>query len=167
VVVGLLTSLFAFGLSRNPSDVRSVLVGRRAPSFTLARMGSGGSLNLSQFRGQVVVMNFWASWCRECREEHDDLVAAFDRYRDQGVVLVGIPFEDTSSAALAFQHLYGGGWPQLVDPDGRTASEYGVYGVPETFVIGRGGVIEYKRVGPVDYSVLSDVVTRLLRGKAR
>ena len=75
-------------------------------------------------------MNFWASWCADCRVEHGALAAAWDRYRDQGVVLLGVPFQDRSSASAAYVDKYGGDWPQLTDPDERTALAYGVYGVP-------------------------------------
>jgi cytochrome c biogenesis protein CcmG/thiol:disulfide interchange protein DsbE len=160
--VGLLTSLFAFGLSRDPTVIRSPLIGRRAPDFTLRTLDSGGTIRLSDFRGQVVVVNFWASWCAACREEHPNLVAAWERYRDRGVVLLGIDYQDSRAAALAYMAELGGDWPVLDDPGGRTAIAYGVYGVPETFFIGRDGVIAYKRVGASSYQLLTDQIHRLL-----
>jgi cytochrome c biogenesis protein CcmG/thiol:disulfide interchange protein DsbE len=110
----------------------------------------------------VVVVNFWASWCAECRVEHGALAAAWDRYRDQGVVLLGVPFQDRSSASAAYVDKYGGDWPQLTDPEERTALSYGVYGVPETFVIGPDGRVAAKRVGAVSYQWVTDQVERLL-----
>jgi len=164
--VAVLTSLLAFGLSRNPTVVQSVLVGRTAPDFTLPGLSSGQPVRLATLRGKVVVVNFWASWCADCRVEHPDLVAAWRRFQDQGVVFLGIPFEDSTQQAEAFQRTLGGGWPQLADPNSQTAVAFGVYGVPETFIIGRNGVVAYKQVGPIPYARLSDEVTRLLGSPA-
>jgi len=161
-VITLLTSLLAFGLSRDPTVIRSPLVGRRAPDFTLPILDGRGTVRLPDLRGRVVVVNFWASWCAACREEHPNLLAAWDRYRDHGVVLLGIDYQDSRRAALAYMAELGGDWPVLDDPGGRTAVAYGVYGVPETFFIGRDGVIAYKRVGASSYELLSDQITRLL-----
>ena len=110
------------------------------------------------------MINFWASWCVDCRVEHPALAAAWDRYRDRGVVFLGIAFQDRVSDSRAFLTELGGDWPQLLDPAERTALAYGVYGVPETFVVGRDGRVAYKRVGAVAYGDLTDVIERLLPG---
>jgi cytochrome c biogenesis protein CcmG/thiol:disulfide interchange protein DsbE len=110
----------------------------------------------------VVVVNFWASWCADCRIEHPSLAAVWDRYRDQGVVLIGIPFEDRVSASRSYARQMRTTWPLLEDPGSRTALRYGVYGPPETFVIAPDGRVVYKQVGPVPYSVLSDEITRAM-----
>ena len=162
--VALLTMLLAFGLSRDPTVIKSPLVGRRAPDFSLRTLAGSGTVKLSRFRGQVVVINFWASWCVDCRVEHPALAAAWDRYRDRGVVFLGIAFQDRVSDSRAFLTELGGDWPQLLDPAERTALAYGVYGVPETFVVGRDGRVAYKRVGAVAYGDLTDVIERLLPG---
>ncbi len=109
-----------------------------------------------------MVVNFWASWCAACREEHPALTAAWDRYSDQGVVLVGVDFQDRKGPALEFMREMGGDWPVVEDPGGRTALDYGVAGVPETFFIGRDGVIRFKQIGPSPYEVLTDQIQRLL-----
>jgi cytochrome c biogenesis protein CcmG/thiol:disulfide interchange protein DsbE len=160
--IGLVTSLLAFGLSRDPTVIRSPLIGRRAPAFTLRTLDGSSTIRLSDFRGQVVVVNFWASWCAACRDEHPNLLAAWERYRDHGVVLLGIDYQDSRGAALAYMDELGGDWPVLDDPDGRTAIAYGVYGVPETFFIGRDGVIAHKRIGASSYELLTDQIRRLL-----
>ena len=107
-------------------------------------------------------MNFWASWCAECRVEHGALAAAWDRYRDQGVVLLGVPFQDRSSASAAYVDKYGGDWPQLTDPDERTALAYGVYGVPGNLRHRTRRAVAAKRVGAVSYQWVTDQVERLL-----
>ncbi len=166
VVVALLTALFATGLTRDPTILRSVLIGREAPDFSLPMLEGTGVVRLSDLRGQAVVINFWASWCKECRIEYPNLLAAWERYRDQGMTLIGVDFNDKRSAALAFQRELGGDWPIVDDPGGRTALAYGVYGVPETFFIDPKGIVAYKQVGPVSYALLSDQIERLLSRRA-
>ncbi len=162
VGVGLLAALFDFGLGRDPSIIRSPLLGRRAPDFTLRTLDGSRTVRLADLRGQVVIVNFWASWCAACREEHPALQDAWERYRDQGVVLVGIDFQDQRQPALDFMREMGGDWPVVEDPGGRTALDYGVAGVPETFFIGRDGVIRFKQIGPSSYELLTDQIQRLL-----
>ena len=165
--VAVLTWLFAFGLSRDPSVIASPLIGRPAPAFDLVTLDGSGRVRLAELRGQVVVVNFWASWCTECRVEHPALAAAWQRYSDRGVVFVGIPFQDRPSASRAYLARYVAGWPILEDPGSTVALAFGVYGVPETFVIGPDGRVRYKRIGAVDFGQLSDQISRLLPGAER
>ncbi len=160
--ISVLTSLLAFGLSRDPNLIGSALIGRPAPNFTLRTLDGSGTVRLSSFRGQVIVLNFWASWCADCRVEHPALADAWERYRDQGVVILGIPFEDPLPNSRAYAREVGGDWPLLTDPDSKASFSYGVYGVPETFFIGRDGRVAYKQVGAVTYELLTDQITRLL-----
>lgn len=164
LVVAMLSALLAFGLTRDPTAVRSPLIGRAAPDFSLPTLHGDRTVALSELRGHVVVINFWASWCGPCREEHPDLAAAWQRYRDQGVVVLGISFQDAPAAARAYVRELGGGWPLVVDRGSRTALAYGVYGVPETFFIGRDGRVASKTVGPVSYETLTTEISRLLGG---
>jgi cytochrome c biogenesis protein CcmG/thiol:disulfide interchange protein DsbE len=160
--VALLTLLLSFGLSRDPTIIRSALVGRPAPNFALRTLDGSRTVRLSDLRGQVVVLNFWASWCADCRIEHPNLAGAWQRYRDRGVVLLGVAFQDSPSASRAYLADFGGDWPQLADPRFRIALAYGVYGVPETFVIGSDGRVAFKQIGPVSYDRLSEEITSLL-----
>ncbi len=155
--------LLASGLGRDPRALPSELVHEPAPDFSLPRLGGGEDVDLASLRGQVVVVNFWASWCEPCKQEHPALRAAWDRYRDRGVVMVGIDFEDTARDALAFAEANGGDWPLLADPGSRTAIAYGVFGVPETFVVAGDGTIVAKTVGAVSYEWLTDRIEAALR----
>jgi cytochrome c biogenesis protein CcmG/thiol:disulfide interchange protein DsbE len=155
-------SILAFGFSRDPRLVPSVLVGRRAPGFSLVDMATGRRIALEGLRGQVVVLNFWASWCAACREEHPGFVSAWNRYRDRGVVFLGIVFQDTPQGARQYMKEMGGDWPNLLDPGSRAALDYGVYGVPETFFIAPDGTVAHKRVGATSYLELVRWIERLL-----
>jgi cytochrome c biogenesis protein CcmG, thiol:disulfide interchange protein DsbE len=166
-LAGMFAALFGFGLSNDPTLVHSPLIGRQAPDFRLGGLGGGNPFRLSTLRGRVVVVNFWASWCAPCRTEHSDLQAIWDRYRTQGVVVVGISYQDSASNGLAFFRELGGDWPLLRDDGSRTALAYGVTGVPETFVIDGNGRVAAKYFGPVTYAELSDQIVTLLRRSER
>jgi cytochrome c biogenesis protein CcmG, thiol:disulfide interchange protein DsbE len=164
LALALVTALLAFGLTRDPTAIVSPLIGRRAPDFTL-RSQNGESISLSDLRGHAVVVNFWASWCTECREEHQDLLAAWNRYRDRGVVLLGVLYQDSPGNAAAFMRDNGGDWPILQDPGGEVSLRYGVYGAPETFFIAPDGTIVDKRIGASSFEFLSSHIDRLLAGR--
>ncbi|HEX8863040.1 MAG TPA: TlpA disulfide reductase family protein [Actinomycetes bacterium] len=161
-VVALVAGLLSFGLGRDPTAIKSPLVGKPAPAFSLRTLDGRSAVNLADLRGQVVIVNFWASWCTECRVEHDALAAAWQRYRDAGVVLVGVDFQDTRADALAYMDQAAMTWPAVEDPGSRTALAYGVYGIPETFFIGPDGQIAAKDVGPVSFARIAARVDRLL-----
>ncbi len=157
------TWLLASGLGKDPNALPSQLIGTRAPDFSLHELSTGRTVSMSSLRGQVVVLNFWASWCAECRTEHPALLAAWSRYRERGVVFAGIAFEDTAAGASEFMRQMGGDWPVMLDAGSKTALDYGVYGVPETFVVAPDGTIAAKRVGPVSYGWLTDRIEAALR----
>jgi cytochrome c biogenesis protein CcmG/thiol:disulfide interchange protein DsbE len=157
-VVGLL----AYGFRTDPREVPSPLVGRPASPFT-ARAFDGTTVSLDALRGQVVVLNFWASWCYPaCYEEAPVLEAAWRRYRDRGVVVVGIAIQDKEPASRDFIERFGLSFPNAPDPAGRISIDYGVYGVPESFIIDRRGLIRRKHVGAVTEAVFRDSVEPLL-----
>jgi cytochrome c biogenesis protein CcmG/thiol:disulfide interchange protein DsbE len=155
--------LLASGLGRDPRELPSELVGRRAPAFSLPALTGDETLSLADLRGQVVVLNFWASWCAPCREEHQALDAAWERYRERGVVLLGVNVEDAREDALAYVSEMGGDWPLVTDPGSRTSIAYGRFGVPETFVIAPDGTIVAKEVGAATYGWLVDNIELALR----
>jgi cytochrome c biogenesis protein CcmG/thiol:disulfide interchange protein DsbE len=162
VVVTVLTAVFAFGLTRDPGGVgSSPLIGKAAPEFELPTLEGDGTVRLSDHLGRVVVINFWASWCDPCQDEHPDLRAAWHRYRDQGMVLLGVMYQDSEAGARDYLEELGGDWPILEDPGAGAAIDYGVFGVPETVFIGPDGTVAHKVVGPVTYQQLSTWITRL------
>jgi cytochrome c biogenesis protein CcmG, thiol:disulfide interchange protein DsbE len=166
-VVALSSWLLSAGLQRDPAAISSPLLGRPAPDFALRTLGGDRTVRLGELRGQVVVVNFWASWCAECRVEHPALSAAWNRFRDAGVVVVGVDFQDEHANALAYLAETGTTWPVVADPGSRTALAYGVYGIPETFFIGPDGRVTAKQVGAVTYDQLVREITRLLPGGSR
>jgi cytochrome c biogenesis protein CcmG/thiol:disulfide interchange protein DsbE len=155
--------LLATGLGRDPRDPSGALEAEPAPTFSLRRLGDGGEFAMEAMRGQVVVVNFWASWCVPCRQEHPALVRAWERYRERGVVFVGVSFEDTEEAALAYAAEQEGDWPLVSDPGARTAIDFGVFGVPETFVVAPDGMIVARRIGAVSYDWLTAEIDSALR----
>lgn len=146
---GLLLASLVVGIGRDPSLLRSALIDRSAPAIAGPTI-AGDNFDLADVRGNVTIVNFWASWCVECRREHPDFVRVAERYRDQPVALVGVIFQDDPAAARAYMTEMGGDWPNALDPEGRIAIDYGVYGVPETFLIDASGVIRAKVVGRID-----------------
>ena len=132
-----------------------------APDFTL-QLFDGSQLSLSDLRGQVVVLNFWASWCPPCRDEAPILEATWQRYREQGVTIVGVDHQDTEAPALAFIEEFGITYPNGPDPRSRIAKAYGIQGVPETFVITHEGEIAKVFIGSPAEDQLTVVLEELL-----
>jgi cytochrome c biogenesis protein CcmG, thiol:disulfide interchange protein DsbE len=158
--------LLASGIGNDPRDLPSELASRRAPSFSLPSLTGDETVSSADLRGQAVVLNFWASWCVPCREEHGALDAAWDRYRERGVVVLGVNVEDARPDALEYVEEVGGSWPLVTDPGSRTSIAFGRFGVPETFVIAPDGTIVAKMVGAVTYEWLVDKIEGALRSEA-
>jgi cytochrome c biogenesis protein CcmG/thiol:disulfide interchange protein DsbE len=160
VVLPLLFVLIV-GLGRDPRALPSPLVGRMAPPFTLP-LFDGRALTSTDLRGKVVVLNFWASWCvPACTDEAPQLQAIWDHYRDRKVVVVGINIQDLEKPARAFVQRFGQTFPVGMDPRGTLSIDYGVYGVPETFIVDRQGRAVYKHTGAVSEELLAPVITPL------
>ena len=149
----------------DPTVVDSPLLGQPAPSITLPYLEKDGQLSLVDLRGDVVVVNFWASWCTACREEHDDLILAAQRFGDQDVTFLGIVYQDRPEAAIGMLDEMGRGYDNLVDPGSRAAIDFGVFGVPETFFVDRDGTVVAKVVGRSDLSLLTGTIETILAGR--
>ncbi len=160
-----LLGLLAYGFTLDAKYIPSPLIGRQAPPFALP-LFDGGSVSLESLRGKVVFLNFWASWCVPCRAEARVLEAASLKYRDQGVVFVGIAIQDKEEDARAFLREFGVTYPNGRDASGRAAIDYGVWGIPETFVIDRAGRITYKHVGELGWATITARLDDALRGVA-
>ncbi|MBX6362281.1 MAG: redoxin domain-containing protein [Gemmatimonadetes bacterium] len=155
--------LFYYGMGQDPKAIPSPLPGRPAPPFALNAMGTADTVRLADLKGQVVVLNFWASWCLACRSEHEVLREAAARYGPRGVRFYGVLYNDTPENGAAYIAEMGGqSYPTLLDPQTRTAIDYGLYGVPETFIIGPDGRVVYKQVGPVTPETFTRYVDPLL-----
>ena len=150
------------GLQLNPRHVPSPLIDKPAPSFRLPTLDAPDTVfSPEDLRGQVWLLNVWASWCVACLQEHPVLV---DFSRSGLVPIYGLNYKDKSDAATAWLGKNGNPYTlSIVDADGRVGIDYGVYGVPETFVIDKQGVIRYKQIGPVTPEVLNDTIIPLVR----
>jgi len=165
--VGLILGLalvLTLAFRRDPHDIRTGTVGRPAPAFTLPDLEGNGSISLDQYRGKVVVLNFWASWCVPCKEENPALAEVWERYRGTDVVLLGILFQDSTAAGREYTARLGNTWPSAVDESGRVALSYGVFGPPETYFIGPDGVIAGRHIGPIDLQTLINGIETLRTG---
>jgi cytochrome c biogenesis protein CcmG/thiol:disulfide interchange protein DsbE len=158
----LLAVFLGIGLTLNPREVPSPLIDKPAPAFTLQELHAPGkSLSAEDLKGQVWLLNVWASWCVSCREEHPLLV---ELGRANVVPIYGLNYKDKPDAAMAWLGEMGNPYKaSIVDGDGRVGIDYGVYGVPETFVIDRDGIVRYKQIGPVTPQALKEKILPLVR----
>ena len=168
-ILVLLVGFLAAGLTLNPREVPSPLIGKPAPAFELPilhqpdkRFDAGARrFAPSDMRGKVWLLNVWASWCVSCRDEHPVLVELSKR----GVMpILGLNYKDKGEEATAWLKQFGDPYAlSVVDADGRIGIDYGVYGVPETYLIDAEGVIRYKQIGPLTRAILEEKVLPLAR----
>jgi cytochrome c biogenesis protein CcmG/thiol:disulfide interchange protein DsbE len=158
----ILVGFLYVGLFRDPHEVPSPLVDKPAPAFRLAQLDdSTKRLGPEDLKGQVWLLNVWASWCVSCRVEHPLLV---ELAKTNVVPVIGLNYKDTN--ALGRRWLADNGNPyqaSVVDADGRVGIDWGVYGVPETFVVDKNGVIRYKQIGPITQESLQKTILPLVR----
>ena len=158
-----LLGLLAYGFTTDPRAIPSPLVQKKASPFNLQVYG-GDPMTLEGLQGKVVLLNFWASWCYPaCYEEAPALERAWQRYKDKGLVVVGVDIQDTPQAAQQFMDRFRLSFPNGPDPGGKISIDYGVYGVPESFVIDKRGTIAYKFVGGVTDETVAQQVEPLLK----
>jgi cytochrome c biogenesis protein CcmG/thiol:disulfide interchange protein DsbE len=161
-VFAVMVIFLAIGLTLDPREVPSPLIGKPAPAFSLPVVADAEqSLRPADFLGQVVLVNVWASWCVSCRQEHPVLL----NLAQQNVVPVyGLNYKDQRDAAQGWLRQYGNPYiASAFDADGRVGIDWGVYGVPETFVIDKQGLIRHKHTGPVTPEALEKDILPLVR----
>ena len=159
VVVLPLLAVLVMNLGRDPHTIRSPLVGQPAPPFELRPVGGGAAMSLASLRGKPVVVNFWATWCMPCLEEHAALAAGARRH-GAAVQFLGVVYEDEETRVASFLKQRGAAYPSLMDDGGRTAIAYGVAGVPETYFIDASGTVVSKYDGPLSPDVLSSLLRK-------
>jgi cytochrome c biogenesis protein CcmG, thiol:disulfide interchange protein DsbE len=157
-----LAVFLALGLKLDPREVPSPLIDKAAPAFAAPTLADPGrTIRREDLLGKVWILNVWASWCEACRDEHPVLL---DFARGRALTLIGLNYKDERDAGAAWLQRLGNPYTDsLFDPQGRIGLDYGVYGVPETFVIDRQGVVRYKHIGPLTPEVLRDKVEPLLK----
>ena len=156
-----LVVFLAIGLSRDPQEIPSPLINKVAPAFEVAQLAdSSKTFSPASMKGQVWVLNVWASWCVACREEHPVLV---ELAKSKQAPVIGLDYKDKREDALAM--LANQGNPYLLsafDANGRVGIDYGVYGVPETYIIDKAGVIRFKHIGPLTMNILNQKIYPVL-----
>jgi len=160
-VFAVLVAFLAIGLTLNPREVPSPLVGKAAPPFELPTLAAPDKTFASKERlGSVWMLNVWASWCAACRDEHPVLV---DLAKSGAVPIYGLNYKDRREDALRWLSVYQDPYRlSVVDADGRIGIDYGVYGVPETYLIDKKGVIRYKQIGPVTRDIVAQKILPLV-----
>ncbi|MFV1922872.1 MAG: DsbE family thiol:disulfide interchange protein [Methylotenera sp.] len=161
VLFFVLVGFLGKGLFLDPREVPSPLIGKPAPAFEAPILGNPEKMfSTADMKGKVWLLNTWASWCAACRDEHPLLV----EMKEHGIPLYGLAYKDTAKEASEVLATMGD--PYLVtamDDDGRIGIDYGVYGVPETYVIDKAGIIRYKQIGPITPDALRNKILPLLK----
>ena len=162
VVFALLAAFLAVGLTRDPHQIPSPFIGKAAPAFRLEQLHDEKlAFAPADMRGKVWLLNVWASWCVSCRAEHPLLVEMSQRHV---VPIVGLNYKDKRDEGVQWLAKFGNPYSlSAFDVDGKVGIDYGVYGVPETFVIDKEGVIRYKQIGPITREALDKTILPLLK----
>jgi len=158
--IGLVVFL-AIGLNRDPHEVPSPLINKAAPAFEVPQLAEANkTFSPASMNGQVWILNVWASWCVACREEHPVLV---ELAKSQAAPVIGLDYKDKREDALAMLARQGNPYVLSVfDGNGRVGIDYGVYGVPETYIIDKAGMIRFKHIGPLTMNLLNQKIYPLL-----
>lgn len=165
-IFAVLLALLGVGLQLKPQEIPSPFIGKPAPAFRLSTLAlPQATIGPEDLQGQVWLLNVWASWCAACREEHPVLL---DLSRQAGVPIVGLDYKDDRVKGHEWLDRFGNPYSHVAfDPDGRVGIDYGVYGVPETFVIDRHGVIRFKFTGPLTRELVREKLIPLIKELSR
>ncbi|HKO88136.1 MAG TPA: DsbE family thiol:disulfide interchange protein [Burkholderiales bacterium] len=160
-VLGVVVAFLFVGLRLKPSEVPSPFIGKQAPAFALPRLHEPAEIfKPEQMQGKVWLFNVWASWCVSCRAEHPILI---DLAKRNVVPIIGLNYKDRPADAKTWLKQLGNPYALSVsDLDGRVGIDFGVYGVPETFVIDKRGLVQYKHIGPVSGDDLTEKILPLV-----
>lgn len=163
----ILAVVLASRFGQDPGLVPSPLVGKAAPEVELPLLDGSGSIRLTDYEGDIVVLNFFASWCLECRDEHDDLVATAEAFAGSGVQFVQVAYQDADAAANRFLDELGRSEATLyaADPGSRAAIAFGVFGVPETYFVGPDGIVQGKIQGTSNALLLGETIDLIKAGQ--
>lgn len=161
ILLLVIATFLGIGLTQNPSLVPSPLIGKTAPPIVLPEVANPErTFDSAALHGKVWLLNVWASWCVSCRQEHPLLMALSSQ---TGVPLYGLDYEDTRGAAMQWLSTAGNPYRSIAnDPKGKVGMNFGVYGVPETYVIDKQGVVRYKQVGPLSPQVVEHTILPLV-----
>jgi len=161
-IFAVLCGFLYVGLWHDPREVPSPLIGRPAPAFVLKQLAAPDkTLGPADLKGQVWLLNVWASWCVSCREEHPLLV---ELAKTKLVPIVGLAYKDEPAAGLRWLRENGDPYNvSVVDRNGNVGIDWGVYGVPETFVVDKAGTVRYKQIGPITAEALQKKILPLIR----
>ena len=157
----ILVVFLAIGLNRDPHEVPSPLINKPAPAFDIAQLEQPNkNFSPASMKGQVWILNVWASWCVACREEHPVLV---ELAKSQIAPVIGLDYKDKREQALAMLATQGNPYTlSAFDANGRVGIDYGVYGVPETYIIDKAGIIRFKHIGPINPQLLNQKIYPLV-----
>lgn len=156
----ILVVLLAVGLKLDPREVPSPFIGKPAPSFSAERLNDKGQLGPADLNGEIWLFNIWASWCGGCQTEHPLLTKLI---KDEAITAIGLNYKDENPAARRWLARFGNPFTAVVtDPEGKIGLDWGVYGVPETFIVDHKGVIRHKHIGPLTRSAVAEEIKPLL-----
>jgi cytochrome c biogenesis protein CcmG/thiol:disulfide interchange protein DsbE len=157
-----LLGFLAVGLNRDPREVPSPLIGKPAPDFLVPQLGTPGmTFSPKEMLGKVWLLNVWASWCVSCRQEHPVLV---EYSKSHDINVIGLDYKDQRVDGMRWLSQFGNPYKlSAFDADGRVGINYGVYGVPETYLIDKAGTIRYKQIGPITPEVMDNKILPMIK----
>jgi len=161
IVPLVLAALLGAYLASRSAAPSPTAIGNPAPDFSIADL-DGNPIHLADLHGRPVIVNFWASWCGPCVEEFPLLREAAARHADDGLVVIGIVWDDRSEAARDFMARNGATWAAAMDPGQRVSRDYGILGPPETYFIGRDGIIRGRQIGQISAASLDEKLTAII-----
>ncbi len=161
ILFSILIGVFLIGLQGDPREIPSPFIGKPAPNFSLPELYDPSKIiSNNSLKGEVVLINVWASWCTACRQEHHHLLELTNKYN---INLIGLDYKDTAQDAKNWLEEFKNPYSDIAfDHDGRVGIDWGVYGVPETFVLDKQGIIRHKVIGPIDDSIIQNDLLPLI-----